>query len=68
VRSDLLEDTGRDGARVAGVGVQRLDDLLDGDRGLADAPGVVVGRCADEGVALCQWVLGWVWGRAARVG
>lgn len=51
VGSDLLEDTGGDGTRVAGVGVENLDDLLDGDGGLSDAPGVVVGRGTDEGVA-----------------
>lgn len=48
---NLLEDTGRDGARVAGVGGQSLDDLLDSDGRLSDAPRVVVGRRADEGVA-----------------
>jgi hypothetical protein len=47
----VLQKPRRDGAGITGVGVEGLDDLLDGDRGVADAPGVVVGRSADEGVA-----------------
>jgi hypothetical protein len=38
----VLQQTRRNGTRVAGVGVQRLDDLFDGDRGFADTPGVIV--------------------------
>lgn len=48
----LLQDARSDGARVGGVGVQGLDDLFDGNGGFADTPGVVVGRSADEGVAI----------------
>jgi hypothetical protein len=59
VRVDLLEDAGGDGARVARVGVEGLDDLLDGDGGLSDAPGVVVGRRADERVAGVSKEPGW---------
>ena len=48
----LLQDASSDGARVGGVGVQGLDDLFDGDGGFADTPGVIIGRGADEGVAI----------------
>lgn len=51
MRVHLLEDAGGDGARVARVGVEGLDHLLNGDGGLSDTPGVVVGGGADEGVA-----------------
>jgi hypothetical protein len=47
----VLQKPRRDGAGVTGVGVEGLDDLFDGDGGVADAPGVVVGGSADEGVA-----------------
>jgi hypothetical protein len=47
----VLKDTSGDGPRVSGVGVEGLDDLLDGDGGVAGSPGVKVGRSADERVA-----------------
>jgi len=49
---NILQDTGGNGSSIAGVGVQGLDDFLDGDWGVAGSPGVEISRSADEGVAV----------------
>lgn len=47
---DILQKSSSDGARVAGVGMQGLDNLLNSDRSVPGPPGVKVGRGADKGV------------------
>ena len=61
-----LQDARSDGARVGSVGVQRLDDFFDGHWGFAHAPGIVVGRRADEGVAVFISITLNCWGRRYR--
>ena len=48
---DVLQESSGDSTGVGSVGVQGLDDLLNGNGGVASPPGVKVGRGADKGVA-----------------
>jgi hypothetical protein len=49
---DILHEASSDSSGITGVGVKGLDDFLDGDGGVAGPPSVVVGRGADECVAV----------------
>ena len=51
---NILQKTSSDGSSIAGVGVQGLDDFLDGDRGMTGPPSVKVGGSTDQGVAIVR--------------
>jgi hypothetical protein len=49
---DILHETSSDSSGITGVGMEGLDDFLNGDGGVTGSPSVVVSRGTDECVAV----------------